>query len=150
MLSEMFEVVKRVLPDAMFESESVLHNGQEIAWTLGGSIALDFDRLPSVIDCILAFLGSRPQRKRLTLVTNLEIEVYFDMIVRRLFHELGVERVRVICCLATPCPCHVEEHTFLRSEIVPEWCARYIMLLQEKLPIELVMMAVALLFFKKS
>jgi hypothetical protein len=143
----MFEVVKRVLPDATFESESVLHNGQEIAWTLGGSIALDFDRLPIVIDCILAFLGSRPQRKRLTLVTNLEIEVYLDMIVRRLFHELGVERVRVICCLATPRPRHVEEHTFLRSEFVPEWCTRYIMLLQEKLPLELIRLLTSMLFY---
>lgn len=145
-LSEIFEVVKRAHSDVTFESRCIVHNDEEVAWILHGSITLCFDDVQSsVIDCILAYLGSKPQRE-LNFSTSLDLDVYFDTVVRRVFYELGTEKVLVISGEATVwTSCN-----YLRSEFVPKWCTQLFMVLKENMQPELARSVVELLFYRTT
>ncbi len=144
-LSELNQVIK----GSVLVEGGLFYRGTRIVYVKSAGLVVNIDPDTSLLDAIVPILNTKPAIKQLTMWTERGDTVTYDRtVMRRLVYESGIEclsRVYFEWYLGDTSTCK-----FLRSEIVPEWCAQYIPLLQEKLPLELIRLVIKTLFYSSD
>ncbi len=110
-----------------------------------GLLVLFIDDRLEILSLIIPILNTTSAVKKLKMITILPDPGKYDKtIISRLIYESKIERLLRV---RTGPPPVYPSREFLRSVVVPEWCAQYIMLLQEKLPLELIRLVIKTLFY---
>ncbi len=142
---EILGQLNRVIKGTVDHRYVWLDNGIVVASFREGLLSLYVDFAPEILGSIIPILNANSTVKELKIVTDSpNLEKYDNTIMSRLIYESKFERL-----LRERLDPIVSFHprVFSRSQIVPEWCTRYIPLLQEKLPLELIRLLTSMLFY---